>query len=324
MKKLTKLLLACAVSAMVAGPVNAAGLRNLRLAHALPTDHPVHTSLEWFAEQVEARTKLRIKVVPNGTLGDENSLLQMVQSGSLAFTKVSAAPLSTVSKVYNILSLPYLFTDRAQYDKVLEGKIGKEILASSRSAGFIGLAFLDAGARSFYTSKPIREPADLKGMKIRVQSSPISIDTMKALGATAVPLPYGELYSALQQGVVDGAENNIPSYFSSRHYEVKPVYSYDEHTMVPDVLVVSTEVWDKLTDEQRAIVSKVADETVEQQKTNWKNYVDKSVQELDKFKVQFVQSDKAKFQEAVKPVYEKFKQQNPDLVPMLDEIMNTK
>ncbi|WP_456295343.1 TRAP transporter substrate-binding protein [Vibrio sp. AK197] len=317
MKKMNKLLLACAVSTMAAGNVYAA---TLKLAHALPTEHPVHASLDWFANQVKAKAKLRVKVYPNGTLGNETNLLQMVQNGTIAFTKVSAAPLTAFAPDYKLLSLPYLYKDRDQYNEVLEGPIGQEILESSHDSGFVGLAFLDAGARSFYTDKAIKTPEDLKGLKIRVQNSALAIDTIKALGATPVPLPYGELYSALQQGVVDGAENNIPSYFSSRHYEVKKVYSYDKHTMVPDVLVVSASVWDSLTDEQRSIIRDVAKETVKQQETNWKNYVDKSIKELKGYNVSFVDSDIAQFQEAVKPVYEKFRKENPDLVPMLDQI----
>lgn len=292
----------------------------LKLAHALPTEHPVHASLDWFAKELKKEANLRVKVYPNGTLGDETNLLQMVQNGTIAFTKVSAAPLTTFAPDYNVLALPYLFKDRASYDKVLEGPIGDEILASSKDSGFIGLAFLDAGARSFYTDKPIKEPSDLQGLKIRVQNSPISIDTMKALGATAVPLPYGELYSALQQGVVDGAENNIPSYYSSRHYEVEKFYSYDMHTMVPDVLVVSTATWDGLTEEQQKAIRKVAKETVEKQKVNWKNYVDSSLVELKKYNITFTNSDIPAFQKAVEPVYDKFRQENPELVSLLERI----
>ncbi|MEI8633363.1 TRAP transporter substrate-binding protein DctP [Vibrio sp. PP-XX7] len=143
---------------------------------------------------------------------------------------------------------------------------------------------------------------------------------LEALGGTPVPLPYGELYSALQQGVVDGAENNIPSYYSSRHYEVKKVYSYDKHTMVPDVLVVSTSIWDSLTDAQRKTIREVAKETVKVQETNWNNYVKKSITELKKDNVTFVDSDISQFQDAVKPVYDKFRKENPDLVGMLDQI----
>ncbi|MCG9780614.1 TRAP transporter substrate-binding protein [Photobacterium damselae] len=319
MKNSMKVLILMSLISMVTLQVQAS---TLKLAHALPTEHPVHKSLTWFAQQVEAKTKLRIKMYPNGTLGDETNLLQMVQNGTIAFTKVSAAPLSTFAPDYNILSLPYLFKDKVSYNKILNGPIGDKILASSEKSGFIGLAFLDAGERSFYANKPIREPLDLNGMKIRVQNSPISIDTMKALGATAVPLPYGELYSALQQGVVDGAENNIPSYYSSRHYEVKKYYSYDMHTMVPDVLVVSTKIWNNLTQEQQATIRQVAKDTVQQQNINWNAYVEKSLTALKAHKVTFVNSDVPAFQDAVKPVYEKFKKENPDLVNMLNQIKN--
>ncbi len=319
MKTMNKLLLACTVSTLLGSNVYAA---TLKLSHALPTEHPVHQSLEFFAAQVKKEANLRVKVYPNGTLGDESEGLQMVQNGTVAFTKASAATLNTFAPDYKLLSLPYLYKDRAQYDAVLNGPIGEEILASSRDAGFIGLAFLDAGSRSFYTSKAIKTPDDLKGLKIRVQNSALSIDTIKALGGTPVPLPYGELYSAMQQGVVDGAENNVPSYYSSRHYEVKNVFSRDNHTMVPDVLVISTSVWDSLTDEQREGVRKAAKETVKVQEDNWAKYVEKATQDLKQHNVTFVESDIAKFQAAVQPVYDKFKTDNPDLVPLLDQIQS--
>lgn len=322
MKTLQKLLLACAITAVVSTPVTTIAA-TLKLAHELPTEHPVHASLTWFAKQVTKRTDLRVKVYPNGTLGNEVGLLQMVQNGTIAFTKVSSAPLTAFAKDYNVLSLPYLYKDQAQYDKVLQGPIGQKILASSHDAGFVGLAFLDAGSRNFYTDKPIKTPEDLQGMKIRVQNSAISIDTIKALGATPVPLPYSELYSALQQGVVDGAENNIPSYFSSRHYEVKKVFSYDHHTMVPDVLVVSASVWDSLSAKDQKIIREVAKETVGVQRKNWNAYVDKSLKELKKYNIQFVQSDVPQFQKAVQSVYAKFRSENPDLVPLLDAIQKS-
>lgn len=323
MNKLTKIVIACAMS-MSAIATTGVQAATLKMSHALPTEHPVHKSLDWFAKEVRKDAKLRVKVYPNGTLGNEAEGLQMVQNGTVAFTKASAATLNTFSADYMLLSLPYLYASRDQYLKVLNGPIGQEILASSRDSGFVGLAFLDAGERSFYTSKPIKTPEDLQGMKIRVQNSAISIDTIKALGGTPVPLPYGELYSAMQQGVVDGAENNVPSYYSSRHYEVKKVYSRDMHTMVPDVLVISTQVWDSLNEEQQAGIRSAAQKTIAVQETNWANYEQQAVAELEKYGVEFVDSDIAKFQDAVKPVYEKFRKQNPDLVPLLEQIQATK
>ncbi|WP_432455360.1 MULTISPECIES: TRAP transporter substrate-binding protein [unclassified Agarivorans] len=320
--KFKKLLLAGVIAGMSCS--SAVYAKTLKLAHALPTEHPVHQSLDWFAKSVTKDSDLRVKVYPNGTLGNETALLQMVQNGTIAFTKVSAAPLESFSKAYKILSLPYLYRDLDHYNKVLNGPIGQGILASSRDQGFVGLAFLDAGARSFYTDKAIVTPADLKGMKIRVQNSPLAIDIIKALGATPVPLPYGELYSALQQGVVDGAENNIPSYYSSRHFEVKKVYSYDRHTMVPDVLVISTSVWDSLSKAEQEAVRKDAQATVAVQEKNWSDYVAKARTDLESQGITFVESDTPAFQKAVQSVYEKFKTENPELVGMLNDIQNTK
>ncbi|RKF17880.1 TRAP transporter substrate-binding protein [Alginatibacterium sediminis] len=316
------LLLATLVAGMASS--TAVYAKTIKLSHILPTEHPVHQSLEWFAEETSGEIKDRIKVYPNGTLGSETTSMQMVQNGTIGLTKVSAALLESFSESYKILSLPYLYRDLDHYYSVVNGPIGKEILESSRDKGFIGLAFMDAGARSFYTDKPIVTPADLAGMKIRVQNSPLAIDIIKSLGATPVPLPYGELYSALQQGVVDGAENNIPSYYSSRHFEVKKFYSYDRHTMVPDVLVVSTDVWNGFTDEERSKIRNVIMKTNDVQKKNWSDYVSKAKVDLAAKGVTFVESDTPTFQAAVTPVYDKFKAEYPQFGDMLIDIQNTK
>ncbi|MDB1125929.1 TRAP transporter substrate-binding protein [Vibrio algarum] len=320
--KLNKLLLATLVAGMTCS--TAVYAKTIKLAHILPTEHPVHQSLDWFAKETSKEIKDRIKVYPNGTLGSETTSLQMVQNGTIGLTKVSAALLESFSDSYKILSLPYLYRDLDHYYNVVNGPIGQSILDSSREKGFIGLAFLDAGARSFYTDKPIVTPSDLTGMKIRVQNSPLAIDIIKSLGATPVPLPYGELYSALQQGVVDGAENNIPSYFSSRHFEVKKYYSYDRHTMVPDVLVVSTGVWDSFTKEEQEKIRNVIKKTLEVQKKNWSDYVADAKVELAAQGVTFVESDTPTFQAAVVPVYDKFKKEYPQFGDMLKDIQNTK
>lgn len=298
--------------------------KTYKLAHSLPKNNPVHKSLSWFAKQVSKRAHLRVKVFANGVLGSEDSVIQMVQSGTVAFQKVSTGPLESFSKIYKILSLPYLYRDFDHYHHVLQGPIGDKILASSTGDGFVGLAFLDAGARSFYSNKAIRTPADLQGMKIRTQPSPMAIAAMKALGATPVPLAMSELYSALQQGVVDGAENSIPSYYSARQYEVANTYSYDMHTMIPDVLIVSQEFWNSLSKKKQRLLRKIARETVAQQTKNWDNYVQFSLKKLKAKNIKFVKSDIPQFQKAVQPLYDKFKDENPDLVPLLKEIQNTK
>ncbi|CAM3551038.1 C4-dicarboxylate-binding periplasmic protein precursor [Vibrio aerogenes CECT 7868] len=297
-----------------------ASASNMIVAHELPQEHPVSASLDWFAAEVKKRAGMDVKMYPGGELGNETALLKMVQQGDVAITKVGASLLTNYSDDYKVLALPYLFKDRAQYDKVLQGSIGTKILESTKSVGFVGLAFLDAGSRSFYTDKPIKTPADLKGLKIRVQNSSLPMDMMNALGAIPVPIAYSELYSALQIGLVNGAENNIPSFFSSKHYEVKKHYSYDRHTMVPDVLVVSTSAWNRFTDQERQVLTQVAAETVKVQEQNWKNYVDQAIGKLKQAGVTFTDSDIPAFQKAVQPVYDKFKKENPGLIGLLNEI----
>ena len=296
--------------------------QTIKLAHAMPLEHPVSKSLDWFAEQVTKRTNLRVKVYPNLTLGKEEATLQMVQNGTLAFTKVGGGLTASFSNEYKVLSLPYLYKTEEDSKKILNGPIGQGILQSSEKDGFIGLAFLFSGSRSFYSNKKIEKPADLQGLKIRVQNSPIDIDTMKALGASPVPISSGEVYSALQQGVVDGAENDIPTYFSTRHNEVAKYYSMDKHTSIPNVLAVSTEVWKSLSDENKKIIREISVEVLAVQDKLWDEYVDMAKVELIASGAEILTADVPAFQKSVKPVYDKFKQDNPELIPLLEQIQN--
>lgn len=296
--------------------------QTIKLAHAMPLEHPVSKSLDWFAEQVTKRTNLRVKVYPNLTLGKEEATLQMVQNGTLAFTKVGGGLTASFSNQYKVLSLPYLYKTEEDSKKILNGPIGQGILQSSEKDGFIGLAFLFSGSRSFYSNKKIEKPEDLQGLKIRVQNSPIDIDTMKALGASPVPISSGEVYSALQQGVVDGAENDIPTYFSTRHNEVAKYYSMDKHTSIPNVLAVSTEVWKSLSDENKKIIREISVEVLAVQDKLWDEYVDMAKAELIASGSEILTADVPAFQKSVKSVYDKFKQDNPELIPLLDQIQN--
>lgn len=293
---------------------------SLIVAHELPAGHPVSQSLDWFASEVSKRTGMDVKVFSDGKLGNETALLKALQDGSIAITKVGASLVTNYSDDYKVLALPYLFKDKAHYEKVLQGPIGEELLAETSDKGFIGLAFLDAGSRSFYTDKPIVKPADLKGMKIRVQNSALPKDMVSALGAIPIPIAYSELYSALQSGLVDGAENNIPSFFSSKHYEVKKYYSYDKHSTVPDVLVVSTKVWNSMPQGDQDEIRKIAMETVKVQEENWSKYVGSAIEKLKAAGVTFTESDIPAFQEAVKPVYEKFISEHPAQESLLKSI----
>ena len=223
-------------------------VEKMRFGHGLPEDHAVHKAIVKFADLVRERSKgdIDIKVFSNGVLGGEREMLEQVQNGILEFTKASASPLETFSSDYKVFNLPFVFRDRAHFFKVLESPVGESILASSKKRGFVGLAYYDSGARSFYGRKPVNTPDDLKGLKIRVQQSPTTIKMIQAIGATPTPMAWGEVYPALQTGVVDGAENNVTALTNGRHGEVCKFYSETEHQIVPDVLVMSATRWDSL------------------------------------------------------------------------------
>ena len=229
------------------------GGRVLKLAHALDTSHPVHLAMVHMADRLAQLSdgSMRVEIHPNGQLGEERELVEMLQIGSIAMTKVSASPLESFVPEMNIFSIPYVFRDREHLWRILDGEIGQTLLAAGVDYQLRGLGYFDAGPRSFYTTdSPIRTPDDLTGLKIRVQQSNTSSRMVRVLGGSATPIDWGELYSALQQGVVDGAENNAPSFYLSRHYEICRYYTLDEHTWVPDVLLISTRVWDDLSAEE--------------------------------------------------------------------------
>jgi tripartite ATP-independent transporter DctP family solute receptor len=246
--------------------------------------------------------------------------MELMQNGALDMVKSNAAELEAFSPAYSAFNLPYLFRDKDHYYSVTGGEVGREILNSSSDSGFIGVTYYDAGARSFYTSKPIETPEDLKGMKIRVQPSPSAIAMVKALGGNPTPLAYGELYTALQQGVVDAAENNIPSFSLSRHSEVSKYFSLDEHTMVPDVLVISTSTYDKLTEEQKQALMKAAEDSSEYMKELWAASEAKEREKAEKMGVTFVKPNKAAFVSAVQPMYADIEQTKPDLNQLVERI----
>lgn len=274
------------------------GVKIAYLAHTLPTNHPVHKGMEVFAEEVSKNSggKLKIKIFPDGQLGSEREVLELLQIGSIAITKVSSAAMSSFAPEYKVLSVPYLFRDNDHLFKVLEGEVGKNLLASGSDFLLKGLCFYDAGSRSFYTkSKPIRVPDDLKGMKIRVQNDQISVDMINAMGGSATPMAYGELYTALQQGVVDGAENNPPSFVTSKHYEVCKYYTLDEHSSLPDVLVISTNYWKSLTEVEKGWIQNAANTSVAAQKVFWKQNVEECMVILKEAGVEIIIPDKEPF-----------------------------
>jgi len=296
----------------------------LKLAHGLNTEHPVHKAMVFMAEKVAEKSggTMRVDIYPSEQLGNEKECLEKLQMGALAMTKTSSSPLEAFVDEMKVLGLPYIFRDQDHYWKVLKGPIGKELLAAGESRGLKGLCFYDAGARSFYTvKKPIHSPADLKGLKIRVQQSPVAMDMVKAMGASPTPISWGELYTSLQQGVVDGAENNPPSLYTSKHYEICKYYTLDEHTMPPDVLLISPRWWNRLTDEQKRILQEAVDESVEYQRKLWADFTKESLDAVRAAGVQvIVLEDKTPFREAVQPMLEAQPEKIKSLVQRIQEV----
>ena len=297
--------------------------RTLKLAHSLEVTHPVHKGLVVFANTVkrESKGKLQIDIYPSGQFGSESECLELVQFGAIDMTKISSATLENFSPAYKVLSIPYLFTNREDYWKMLDGPAGQMILESGIPKKLKGLCYYDAGARSFYfTDRTINTPKDLKGSTIRVMNSVTATKMVESFGASAKSVSWGELYTALQQGVVNGAENNPPSFLSSNHYELckKGCYTLDEHTRPADVLVINPSVWDSLDNKLKEIINNAIKKSVEVQKKLW---IDAEAADIAKAKtagVKIVYPDKALFQEATKGLREQMMND-----PMLTDIIST-
>lgn len=297
----------------------------LYLAHNSAQSHPVHKGTMVFKKVLEAKSggSVKVKIFPDSQLGSEREVLELVQIGSVAATKVSAATLSNFVPEYQILGIPYLFKNAEHKFKVLEGPIGKSILQKGSKFWLRGLCYYDAGSRSFYTrEKAIRTPDDLKGMKIRVMNNQMAINMVKAMGGSAIPLSYSELYTAIQQGVADGAENNAPSYVSSNHYEVSKFYTLDQHSSVPDVIIIGTKFWDQLSEQEKVWVQGAADESAQAQKRFWKESVEESMRIATKAGVEIIVPDKSLFAEKSKSVEEGFIKEYPDMAPIVIQIKN--
>lgn len=299
------------------------GAKVLYLAHTLPQTHPVHKGILKFQEVLKKKSggKLLIKIFPDGMLGSEREVLELLQIGSVAITKVSAATLSNFVPEYHVLGIPYLFKSKEHQFDVLEGPIGKSILEKGDKFWLRGLCYYDAGSRSFYTSnKAIRTPEDLKGLKIRVMNNQMAINMVNAMGGSATPMAYGELYTAIQQGVVDGAENNPPSFVSSNHHEVSKYYTLDQHSSVPDVLIIGTKFWDKLSEEERGWVKEAAEESSQAEKIYWNESVEESMKTAKEFGVEIIIPDKSLFAEKSKSVLEDFLKEHPEMTELVNKI----
>lgn len=274
----------------------------LKLAHELDTKTSVHQGMVYMAERLAEYSdgQMRIDIYPSGQLGKERETVELLQIGSLAMTKLSTAPLEAFVPSMKVFSIPYLFNDRDHYFRVLDSEIGKSLLESTEVTRVRGLGYYDSGSRSFYTKEhPIRTPTDLEGLKIRVMQSQTAVQMVSALGGSPTPISFGEIYTALQQGVVDGAENNAPSFYLSGHYETAKYYSLDEHTSVPDILLISSHVWNSLDETQQMWLQAAVDDSVEFQRELWKQSTEEALAAVKEAGVEVIYPDKAPFQAAV-------------------------
>jgi len=279
----------------------------IKLGHALDVNHSVHKAMVKMGEELEnhSQGRMKIEIYPNQQLGTERQLLELLQIGSLDMTKVSAGTLENFAPNARVLGLPYLFRDRSHAFSILDGPIGKRLLEDSEKYWLKGLGFYDAGSRSFYSkTMSINHPDDLKGQKIRVMESVSAMEMVKGFGGSPAPISWGELYTSLQQGVVDGAENNPPSFYLSGHYEVCKYYSLNEHTFSPDVLIASTSLWNSLTSQEQEWLSKAVKTSINYQRELWAVAEAKALEAVKKAGVLVSTPDKTPFQEMAKKVYE--------------------
>ncbi|MDX7806540.1 TRAP transporter substrate-binding protein [Aeromonas caviae] len=309
MKTIAAAILMAAPLALTAFSSHAMERVTLKLAHNLDTNHVVHQALAQMAKEISTASdgKMKLRIYPGGQMGGPRETLELLQNGALDMTKASASEMEPFSPAFSIFSLPYLFKDQAHFNKVIYGPVGESMMAQTRDKGFVSIAAYVAGTRSFYANKPIHTPADMKGMKIRVVATPTTIKLIELLGAAPAPIPFGEVYTALQQGVIDGAENNEPSYVQTRHVEVAKFYAEDQHTSVPDFLVISSKVLDKLSDEQKAILTTAAKHSETYEQELWDKEVAASRKQATDAGTTFIQVDKEAFRTALAPLYDDFR-----------------
>lgn len=314
---------ALATAVAVAAPALA---RDFRAAETQVPDYPTVEGVKYMGKLVEERSKSKhkLKVFANSALGTERDTIEQLKIGGLDMARVSLASLNNIVPESIVPSLPFIFRDDAHMHAVLDGPIGDEILAAMAKQGMIGLAWYDDGARSIYAKKPIRNLADLKGMKLRVQQSDMFVSMTEALGASPTPLPYGEVYTALTTGIIDAAENSMLSYETSRHFEVAKYYSLTQHSLLPSVVIFSKIMWDRLSDADKALVKQAAKDSVQYQR---KLALERQLKAKDVVVAKGVQiipiDNRDEFVKAMAPVYTKYAT-TPELKSLISRIQASK
>ena len=320
MKKLVSLMLAGALAGCSALAMAEMGpTLTFKLAENQPEGNPITDGMYMFAKLANEYTEgtITIDVYPNGALTDEASSVDQLQMGTLDFSRVNTNSMSSTIDDFGVFGMPYLFASTEQKYQALDGEAGEYVMNELEDYGMVGLYFWEAGARCFYTTKtPIRKVEDLKGLKIRVQQTEVAISMVRALGAEATPMDYAEVFQGLQTGIVDGAENDFVSYYTSGHYEVAKYYSLDQHMAPPAILLMSKASWDKMSADQQAAVKKAAYEAAVWQRQAMQDYQLKSREACEAAGCEIIDVDVPSFQDAVAGVYDEYPQYT-DIVNMI-------
>ncbi|MGW8193271.1 MAG: TRAP transporter substrate-binding protein [Desulforhopalus sp.] len=327
MNSLRKIYLLLATVALVAGLAIGVQAKEWRGWNIHVEGYPNTVAMEKFAELLKEKSggELTLKMYNSATLGSQPDAIEQVRAGALEIANFSMGPLGPIVQETNVVSLPFIFKDTDHAWRVLDGKAGDMIKEGLLKKGLVTLAWYDAGARSFYDSKkPIEAPADVAGMKIRVMNNDLYSGMVSALGGNPSPMAFAEVYQSLKTGVVDGAENNYPSYESTGHYEVAPFYSNTQHLIIPEIVCINVDVYNTLTPEQQKILKEAAQESAVLQRKLWKDreLASKEIVIKGGAKINEI-PDKSAFQAAMKPVYDKYLADNPDLKPLVEMIQQT-
>ena len=328
MNKRVKALLLAAITSLFAVGCNSSlskddDVRVMRVAHNQGEEHPIHLALKEFEKIVEEKTNkaIDIQVYPNELLGGQREAVELTQTGAIDIAVGSISLLESFNKSYSVFNLPYLFDSKEHYHSVMnDEEIMNQIYESTRESGFVGLTWFDAGSRNMYTTdKPIMKPEDLKGKKIRVQQSQTNIRMMELLGGSATPMSFGEVYTALQQKVIDGAENNELALTNNKHGEVAKHYSYNQHAMIPDILIMNAKLLDSLSEEHRNIILDTVDEINKFEVHAWEDKVEEAVEQSKAIGVKFYYPEIEPFKEKVLPIHEEMTQ-NKEVKALYDKI----
>jgi tripartite ATP-independent transporter DctP family solute receptor len=290
-----------------------------------PAGYPTVAAVESMGKKLDAATKGRIKVqmFPGAVLGQEKEAVEQTQLGAIQIARISLGVIGPVVPEVDVFNMPFVFRDINHMRKVIDGAVGQDLLdkVTASPARLVGLGWMDGGSRSLYTKKPVRKPEDLKGQKIRMMGNPLFVDTMNAMGGNGISMAYGEVFTALQTGVIDGAENNPPSMFTSNHYTTgAKYYSQTNHLIIPEILVMSKVSWDKLSKDDQALLKKVAREAQMEQRALWDKSVEEYSAKLKAAGVEFIQLDTKPFYEATAPVRAKYGAKFQDLMQRISAV----